>query len=636
MFEGWCVVGVGMTRKTDSAVVCAGAALGGVWRWGRLGLLLGVVLVLASACYTPEPDCIREIDGDRISHGYSTYKWTINRRSEALAVQLCRGFDGDLEVTSSVTLGALEWISGDLRLKGSPYIDKPQNIKVRMPALTQIGGNLNVTDFEDGDGNAALALGALEEVSGDVILNGVPLGTLELPLKRIGGDLKILGNPTLEGVSLPLLESVGGNIEVGRCIVCNDRLPLEAHNDVLSALQTPSLVEVGGDIEVASSPALQSLDLEALVSARGIGLEDLEGMLGLFLPALRSLGWMVVEGCGELTSIDVPSVVDLPGGALRSSVAAGWSLAVRENPRLNFVSMPQLTAVTDDTEFSGNPSLFFLEFGALESLGNLTIASNGLKTVSLPALETVEGRLGVELEPQLERLEVPSLRVAADGVVLQELEALESLQLERLEEAERVSIHALNSLVALSLPGLRVSRGISVSSCARLASLEVTGAFEIGSLSVQDAPLMALLEVESLTVTDWFGLIGVGALERQVMPGFGGGARVEIWANDALRELVWPQVSALGALSVSDNGSLERLEVDGLTDIAQELQVDLNPELERLSLGALVRCGGDVTITQNGALTDCDPERIRLQLDRGPDEVNISENLGDGLNTCEF
>jgi hypothetical protein len=75
--------------------------------------------------------------------------------------------------------------------------------------------------------------------------------------------------------------------------------------------------------------------------------------------------------------------------------------------------------------------------------------------------------------------------------------------------------------------------------------------------------------------------------------------------NASLREIrLHPSLAIVsGALGLSDNAALERFEAPGLTHVGQNINIETNPVLEFLDLGAPTSVG-NVMIHGNGALRD--------------------------------
>lgn len=162
-----------------------------------------------------------------------------------------------------------------LRRVGALRLHRPAEDDVLnwLPALEEVDGELYARDtrFDDLSGAAALrvvggdlvlpryraelrGLPALEEVGGDIEMDGAPLSAIPLldGVQRIGGSLDLAGSKLTDLDDLGSLVEVGGDLDLSQTLHLVDATGLAA------------LVTVGGSLTLDNAPALTDFDLSSL------------------------------------------------------------------------------------------------------------------------------------------------------------------------------------------------------------------------------------------------------------------------------------------------------------------------------------------------------------------------------------
>jgi hypothetical protein len=206
----------------------------------------------------------------------------------------------------------------------------------------------------------------------------------------------------------------------------------------------PALERVNGILLLGN---VTSLDVPALESCTGLYSQSRELSL-VAAPALRSSGIYLagpVPGTSlELPSLEVSSDLQLHGD---------WAV----------LSLPQLRSVEHELDVAGVDTL---HAPLLREVGNLVLlegtGAKGLGSLSLPALEVVSGRIvmtnrgdgTIFPEHQIASVDLPLLRQVGD-LVFAGGEVLPSLSLPALERVEGgLSVAAFPALASLDLPRL--------------------------------------------------------------------------------------------------------------------------------------------------------------------------------------
>lgn len=328
------------------------------------------------------------------------------------------------------------------------------------PALTTLAGDVTIGDATD-----AAALRGVDEIGGDLVVDGAALERLELPeLRRLGGSLVVWRAPDLATVSVPALEEVGGDVSlydldafdsfagfsalttvggslsVTRVPLVRDFAGLEGleglgdelylyHLEGLrSADGLSSLASIGGDLQVLEAYALRELRLPALRSAGRVELFEADALTRVDLPALETVEGYELHECGSMVDLgSFPRVTALASLAVEWDAAlssldgfpaltSAGSVKVEQVTVSSFAGLGALESIRDGLLVRGVRGAAALDLPALRSVGELQVVrGDDLVTVGLDALDEV--RLGASfanrqlpgcaIEAFFERVEPP-------------------------------------------------------------------------------------------------------------------------------------------------------------------------------------------------------------------------------------
>jgi hypothetical protein len=254
---------------------------------------------------------------------------------------------------------------GNLLIDG-PALDQLTLQARELDAPVQLAGALTVR----GPATQLFAFTGLH-VGGDVTLAGTQL-TRVSTLREVGGSLKLLDNPRLLGLDIPL--EVGGDLVV----------------DGNAAIKNVSFVEnevYHGSVVISRNAAL--VNVQGLGFARTIhgDLEIAEN------PAL------IVTGAGQITRVD-------------------GTVTVGGNAALTDLGLDQLQSA-DEFELNDNPMLAAIALPALQTARDLIIIGNAVaQHITMPAL-TRAGSLVVELNAELPSCEVEAFQPVISSQIFQ-------------------------------------------------------------------------------------------------------------------------------------------------------------------------------------------------------------------------
>jgi len=212
---------------------------------------------------------------------------------------------------------------------------------------TSITGDLSISAFP----STTFSLPILESVGGkiEIAFNNTLVEATFPALKTVSGDLMVFRNDALTSLLCPVLESVGGSESVGGVL---HNLEIYS-NTTLVNLGLPMLASVGGYFEIKDS-ALTSLDLSALAIAGSFEFSNDVALTRLTLPVLASAG-LKVDGDNVLASLTLPVL------------ATADSIEISGNAALTTLSLPVLKKVTFRFTITNNPALPTCQAQAVQS-----------------------------------------------------------------------------------------------------------------------------------------------------------------------------------------------------------------------------------------------------------------------------
>ncbi len=124
----------------------------------------------------------------------------------------------------------------------------------------------------------------LEEISGDLVI-GPTVGVDEVAfngLTRIGGAIRVTGNPSLRSLFLPRLEEAGRiaidsntqltTIALPRIALVKGAIVL-TDNRSLELFEAGELITVGHELVISGHPKLSNVELDRLTSAEAVRIE---------------------------------------------------------------------------------------------------------------------------------------------------------------------------------------------------------------------------------------------------------------------------------------------------------------------------------------------------------------------------
>lgn len=407
------------------------------------------------------------------------------------------------------------------------------------------------------------------------------------------GDLEIQG--ILDAADLEVLrhlEVITGN--------------LRASVGTIPLLSFPELREVHGRIQFASVRNVTELHFPQLTHAGEFAVNFAPNLQIIHVPKLERLDTFELNNLPELETIDLPQLRHVEKVQVRQlPLVQNFELAlvteivwltVRELERLTSIRLPQLTGL-EHLYFNELPSLPSLSLGQVQeakTLEFITLAT--FNELSMPNLRSTNMLTFIELpnldeKSNLDQLEsVQVLRVSGsafpDNIVLSSLTSLLS----------ELTLTSLTRPVTLDFQKIRTINGpVTVNNNEHSLSLHFPILESVIRLDVQNNDALHAFTAPQLDKISLYEghLIfdGNQALTELSLPRFLGQSRpVQISNNPQLESLVLSQLLDVSDLTITDNLSLESLDVPALRAITNELRIQDNP--------LLPKCIGNSILTQ--------------------------------------
>jgi hypothetical protein len=231
------------------------------------------------------------------------------------------GSDTDADgVLDPAEVQSTSWLCFDAVIHhGDILIDSPDDL-AQLRYVTIVDGNVTVTGA--GLSGVTAVVGPLAAIEGDLTISGTQATVFASGLTRIGGSLRVTGNPSLTFINLSSLDTVAGTVEIsGNAGLPNmwglDRIQHVGSLIVADNPKLESLAAYSGHYEfgelVFGLQGLRTVDQDVRIS-NNPNVSDLWGISRIQLVG----GNFVIEGLPLLTDLSVFGWFPL-GGTLRFS-----------------------------------------------------------------------------------------------------------------------------------------------------------------------------------------------------------------------------------------------------------------------------------------------------------------------------
>jgi hypothetical protein len=251
-----------------------------------------------------------------------------------------------------------------------------------------------------------------------------------------------------------------------------------------------------------------------------------------------------------------------------------------------------------------------------EITGSLTVRENRLEVLSLPALVTVGGRIEIDGNTSLTRIELPALR-SASSIRINGHEALEELDLSGLQTLSDPDAYdengaPINSLTSESLGALTVTfstltsidlpkltqGGLVVANCWELMHINAPQLETALNVAIAYGNVPLTLELPQLREIERHLQISYAQLAKLDLPELeriGGGVR--LYNNSAIESVSAPKLGSIATgvnsdadylLRIVSHSALTRVELPMLTTVDGFFEIASNPMLSSCAVAALL------------------------------------------------
>jgi hypothetical protein len=485
---------------------------------------------------------------------------------------------------------------------------------------------IEVTEYECGDvvsrdvairsSADVTALAGVRVITGTLRIQLTSLATVSLPrLEHVGGSLEVLDNPRLTRLALPALREVDGDLVLtsdGLTTVDCPALQRVSRLDLeLIALRDlsgfPALTEVDGDLRISNMAALTSGDLPLSALAGDVMIAGNS--------VLRHVVWRLSDGIGQVDIRHNPRLqtVDLAVTSRGAATAITGPIALVSNDELAHVALHadrvrSLTIASDPA--ITDIALAVDRFDSDVSIRDITVPFTLGLDDSRPGGITFHGDLIVSGPAKTLHSET---FVYADGLCVFDNTLLRTLDDGFYPWIVRGGLRISHNSRLTDGAELSVIGSLEVVDNALLQSLAfVSLKFtpdETGAVTITSNPLLASVP-DLVNVSHVHGAIDLEHNPRLANPFGVPLARVEgqmvIVDNASMTDLAFPAlVQVSSTLEVASNGSLQTLAIPALPEVADRLSVTANPALRHIDLGSLVH-SDDFEVVDNPHLPTCE------------------------------
>lgn len=232
-------------------------------------------------------------------------------------------------------------------------------------------------------------------------------------------------------------------------------------------------------------------------------------------------------------------------------------------------------------------------------VGFIEVVSATLKTLSLPALTTVEGHVPVE------HYSVASIEIHAGALASLDLSSLETLG--NATDTGSFDLVGNRKLDALDLPALTSVGRVTVETCGVLTHVSLP-LVASSSLLVRNNLMLTMLSAPKLKGATYLSVIHNSSLKSLALPALATADNaLDIFFNDALETVNLPALASVGleaeapassevvaGLRVASNASLTSVTAPGLTKVANGFEISGNTKLPTCQAQAIL---DQVTLT---------------------------------------
>lgn len=271
-------------------------------------------------------------------------------------------------------------------------------------------------------GSIAIATGTTDDIAFDGIkkLSGNLVATNNSAIKRISasnletldGEMHLDGLTSLYGIDFPTLKNIDSikwnalpNLQtIGFTAEVEEAKKVDIQNTGLRALTGINIEEVD-TLFIANNGYINEITMQLGNVSDSLTLADNNEDVKVELPNLIWATNLTFRFCG---SVSVPSLETLNGSlglynngfetfSAPNLTSVGEALAIVANDKLNNLTFPLLTKISDNLQIANNSALQEVDgFPILKSIGGAFDISGNMSTVETPKIDSVKGAFNLQ------------------------------------------------------------------------------------------------------------------------------------------------------------------------------------------------------------------------------------------------
>lgn len=490
-----------------------------------------------NATIVPDPALITEWEDEQLfrveayNSSYVSYKYKVNRADivEDGSITLST----QAEVSAFAEKGATV-IGGNLiigsAIESSVAYDTIKNVDA-LAGLQEVGMNIIVNSTYKGNNLNGLSniksIGGLYignknkqavllpdfsvsfpvlEKAGTIVLVSDSIDVVSLPkLKTVSNDLYINSRKVKE-LDLASLTSCSGNLNVRGLSFGETSASESSTNQELKTLSFPVLEKIGGDLYIDNFWQVESLDLQKLSK---------------------------VEGAMTLSLIRIVEQISLP-----ALVHVGGAMTIQSNDGMTAFSAPLLKETAS-----------FI-------LSSLNIYSINLKSVNIPALETVRGNLTIRYAAA-ENIEMAALKSVSGILNADNMLFLETFTLPAIEECGSITLNNITNLKTFDIGNVQKVQNITLTGCPNM-ELFKSPKVATGNVTITNSSstILKLPEIAGLDTIRGTLRITAGNFTELVLPNVKRIGTFSHTSGSYLTSLIIPEADSIGSFTLSNLSKL--------------------------------------------------------------------------------
>lgn len=399
---------------------------------------------------------------------------------------------GPDSIHSLAGLTSIKTITGDFTLNPT-YTGK--DLK-GLDSLETVGSFLIGKDVSTGEVDPVMnlktfSLPRLKLVQSDMILNGVGVSSIDLPmLTSVGRNLEVLNLDSLSTLELPKLANVLQSVTVQG----------SQNTNALQSINFPALTTVEGDIAISLWSALTSVDLPVLTQAGSFKIPYEFTITSITAPKLTQLaGGIDLSSAVVLTKLDLSALQKVGGDLELQSVMA----------LQNLDGLKSLTSIGGRLDLNTNSALTSINgLKSLTSVGG-DVLLQSLDALSddnldgLSALKTIGGDLNLSEVPFKKFTGFAVTQIANIKIYGSNLTTIETIDLSKLNITGQVTINGVTNGAAVKGPTI-LNADLLIQDC----DIIMSGFGQVNNLSYQASNLSST-GPESISTQKVIGTLSV-------------------------------------------------------------------------------------------------------------------------------